>query len=569
MNQFNTVSMPMSNLWKALPGAAILAIIAAWLLIPSAIENERQSLLAAMRARAESMSWAVEGAARIYKNDHWNGFSHILEEIGRQPGVAWIAIVDGSGHVMADSNTQIEGSLIYTPAELARMDIEGAMKGRFSPDDPDIYETWKLFRPARLKRHRHMAQSSVAEQPCYILIALDATGLHKSLETLRNRLLLIASLLVVAMLCAIALAFFIYSYRVSRRRLADTQAFATQVLKSYPAALIVTDTAGKISFCNQLALKMFDIARVPQQLAEMPYLDWKSLLKQALAGEPILDREENLLLNNGAQLPVTLSIAPIRDGHNNILGNLFIFLDIGEIKLLKQKLAQSHHLSSIGKLAAGVAHEIRNPLSAICGYAHYLEKKLDSDPMGQATAHLLLDEAQRLNSVLSDLLSFARPAGLNLKKQPLDAILRKAYLLARPDAEAKNVALELHLSVNGANLPMPEVDADKLMQAVLNLVLNALQATDEGGKVFLELELAPRDGKDDTPHWRIIVRDTGKGMEENILKQVFNPYFTTRASGVGLGLAISRQIVERHGGAISAASVPGRGSAFTIILPAA
>lgn len=555
----------LANLWKLLVSVGIFSVFIAWLLISRAIEEEWQRLIAEMHSRAESIIWSIEGAARFFNNRH-HGNSAMLEEIGRQPGIAWIALVAESGHVLADSNAQIVGKLLYTRLEIAGLQINSTLKGRFEPDDPDVYETWKLFRPARLKgRGPHENWKTNILAPKYIFVALDAANFHTRIEEYSQKLLWIASLSVCTVLSAIALAFYIYNYRTSARNLVDAQIFAAQLLKSYPAALLATDRSGKVRFCNDLAARMFGLQVVPENVAEIPYLDWQGILEELDNNITVHGQEKNLLLKDGRQIPASLSAYKIRSVDTKTPGYLFVLNDLEEIKRLQKKLRQSEQLSATGRLAAGVAHEIRNPLSSICGYAHYLEKKLVSDPMSHATARLLVEEAQRLDGVLAGLLSVARPGELNLKRQSLTAILQRTLALVKPDAEAKNIALELRLPGDDKCTSEPLVDADRLIQAILNLVINALQATPANGKVSMTLEFVESATGGS---WHINIADTGKGMDNNVLQQIFTPYFTTRANGTGLGLAIARQICEMHGGSIHAASVPGRGSTFTVILPA-
>lgn len=231
--------------------------------------------------------------------------------------------------------------------------------------------------------------------------------------------------------------------------------------------------------------------------------------------------------------------------------------DLGEIRKLEKKLRQSERLSSLGHLAAGLAHEIRNPLSSIKGYATYLAEKLKTDPLAKGAAELLAEETGRLNRVLSDLLSLAKPPTTELKELDLGATLKRAVDLASPEAKAKNIGLELVLP---EEIIVIKGDADRLVQAFLNLLMNAVQATQAGGKIRAVMRTQPRN-------IQIDISDNGPGMSEEISSQIFTPYFTTRSQGTGLGLAIVQQIAEAHGGSISVASRLGHGSVFTMDLP--
>lgn len=559
-----------------LGGLALAGLCIAVLVITRAVEREREQMLAAIHGRADSLVWALEGSARFLDpGPHGNGMlARLAEEVARQPGVAWIAITDGAGRILADSNPELAGSVLYTPEELRCLAPGSLTQGRFSPDDPSIYETWRLFAPGRL-RGVHGRRAGAPPGPetaagrC-IFVALDVTGMEERLEEYVLHLWFMAGLVLVAALAVAALGLLFQRYRSSRRRLADAEALAAQVVRNYPAGLVVLDTAGEVRLCNARARALLGMDAADAAPASMTArlagtgLDWPALMAELDGGVRLLEREMELWRPQGAPLPVQLTAARLSGSGREPLGYLFALRDLGEIRSLQRQLRQHERLSALGNLAAGLAHEIRNPLSSIRGYATYLTERLRGDPLGHATGQTLIEETERLNRVLSDLLSLARPRDLARAPVSLGAVLSRVVAVATPDASEKGVRLRLSLPEGGADTA--EVDADRLMQAVLNLVINAIQATDAGGEV--EVALARGRGQEPAQDcWRISVRDTGCGMSAATAAQIFTPYFSTKADGTGLGLSIARQIVEQHGGEISAGSLPGRGTTMTILLP--
>lgn len=532
--------------------------------IDHAMNEESERMLYILQVRANSLAAALEGAHR-FMGRHRGNLSSLMAEIGRQPGVAWLALASPDGRILQDSNPELAGTILYTPSEMAQLEPGIQLQGRFSIDEPDIYETWKIFAPARLQRHDHQDESGNI-----IFVALNAAGYKAALQAYRFHLWLLASLGSAIFLIALALVYYIRNYLSSSRKLRDTEAMARQVIQSYPAALITTDLTGKIIFRNSQTSEILASQRASDNLGDWGGLNWKDLLSELASGDRILERELEVIQPSGRRVPVNLSAGVVVDGGGKPAGYVLAFADIQEIKRLKHKLAESQRLSSMGKLASGLAHEIRNPLSSICGYACYLEQKLANDQLAAATARLLVEETGRINNVLTDLLSLSKEPSLNMKQQPLADILTKAVLVARPDADARQVCLSLSqpddLSVYA--------DKDKLLQALLNLLLNAIQATAYGGEVKLSADpLAPHSPdipgelNPDGAFWRIQVKDTGTGLTEKELSQIFTPYFTTRAKGTGLGLTIARQIIEAHGGIISVTSRRGQGSVFSIFIP--
>ncbi len=339
----------------------------------------------------------------------------------------------------------------------------------------------------------------------------------------------------------------------------------------------MTDPRGVISLSNRSGLEMLGLSardEAPLSLHDAPSLNWQALMDELDDGAVILERDMDLFRSGANPLPVSLSAAKIIGSGQVSLGYLFILRDLGEIRKLQKQLRQSERLSAFGNLAAGVAHEIRNPLSSIKGYANYLTEKLKNDKMAYATGTILIQETERLNRVMSDLLSVARPTELHLKPVRVQSVLQQAVRLIAPDAEEKGVAVHLRLPPPGS---FPEqgirLDADRLMQALLNLLVNAVQATASGGDIEVTLTGARDRAAGGAPggedgFWSISISDTGCGMSAQTVAQLFTPYFTTKASGTGLGLVISQRIVEQHGGEIKVFSRPGKGTTFTMVLPA-
>jgi two-component system sensor histidine kinase HydH len=289
-------------------------------------------------------------------------------------------------------------------------------------------------------------------------------------------------------------------------------------------------------------------------------LNWEALLADLDQGAPVLEREMHLALPDGTMRPVSVSASKIINEDRFFLGYLFMMRDLAEIRQLQQQLRRNERLSALGNLAAGVAHEIRNPLSSIKGFATFL-----LDRTGQASdanaAKMLIQEVDRLNRVVSGLLEFAQPDTIRLAPAELTPIVERALNLCAADAANKKIAVRF---TPAANLPLIAADADKLAQALLNLFLNAIQAMGTEGALDISACLEQGTG-------RILLRieDNGEGIAPEALSAIFDPYVTSRASGTGLGLAIVHRIVEQHGGIIRVESKRGRGSAFFLHLPTA
>ncbi|HYA61606.1 MAG TPA: ATP-binding protein [Candidatus Sulfotelmatobacter sp.] len=236
-----------------------------------------------------------------------------------------------------------------------------------------------------------------------------------------------------------------------------------------------------------------------------------------------------------------------------------------ELSGAREEMLRVERMASIGKLAAVVAHEINNPLAGILTYAKLLKKRLSRGPEPNAENINMLDlvesESRRCGEIVKNLMTFARPTSMNREPANLNTVIDRCLRLVQHQLELKNI--ELHKPLQ-ADLPLVRCDAGQIEQVVLALVMNAIDAMPNGGN----LTVTSRGGPD-ARHVQIEVRDDGVGMPPDVLSNMFEPFFTTkeRGRGLGLGLAISRNIVDRHGGRIEVASQPGRGTTFTITLP--
>lgn len=237
----------------------------------------------------------------------------------------------------------------------------------------------------------------------------------------------------------------------------------------------------------------------------------------------------------------------------------------GQVRVLEEEVRRKEKLAAIGNLAAGVAHEIRNPLSSIKGYATYFGQRFPEGSDDREAAQVMVREVDRLNRVITDLIGLSRPTDVHTAAvEPLPVVEHSLRLL-RQDAESRNVRLHLEAA---PDLPKVPLDSDRFGQALLNICLNAIEAMPEGGDLTLRLVPEKPD------RLRIEVQDTGAGILPGDMAHIFDPYFTTKGHGTGLGLATVHKIVEAHGGEVRVTSrhrsqgMPS-GTVFRIILPVA
>ncbi len=232
---------------------------------------------------------------------------------------------------------------------------------------------------------------------------------------------------------------------------------------------------------------------------------------------------------------------------------------LAKLETAEELLRRKERLAALGEMAAGIAHEIRNPLGIVSSSAQLLKNRLPE--LGEKESQLfdiVQEETTRLNNLITDFLAFSRPRPVNRQEIDLGALLRRSMEHIQPLAAPKKVLLQTTLP----DTPFPvHADPEMLEQVVLNLLLNALEAVSEEGGIEVRLRMEEERAV-------VEVQDDGVGISEENLSRIFNPFFTTREKGTGLGLANAHRIIEEHGGEITAASEPGRGATFTVKLPA-
>jgi len=226
-------------------------------------------------------------------------------------------------------------------------------------------------------------------------------------------------------------------------------------------------------------------------------------------------------------------------------------------RLHRTQMSRAEHLATLGELATGLAHEIRNPLAGIAGVIEIVSRDLPANSPARAVIKDVRQEIAQINRIVTDLLETARPHRPQIRLSNLNTTVEHAVMLARQQVLSKPIKIDLR---KAPDLPEVEHDSDQIHQVLLNLLLNGVQAVTGAGTV--NVEIGSQDG-----FATVVVRDTGRGIFPLHLSNIFRPFYTTKGNGTGLGLSLARRIVEEHHGRIEVESVVGKGSQFTVLLP--
>jgi PAS domain S-box-containing protein len=352
-------------------------------------------------------------------------------------------------------------------------------------------------------------------------------------------------------------------------RLADERGFLETIFNAIQEGVIVTDLAGKINYLNRAACEIFALEReacLGKPLSErLRGLEWNRMVES----QKIVSRDMEVFYPqhrflNFYVVPLSLE-EPSRAKkvtRQEHVGYVIILRDITESRRETDQTIQSEKLTALTMLAAGVAHEIGNPLNSLHIHLQLMERKLRKTPPDirdslTQSLNVARQEIERLDSIIQQFLGAIRPARLNVQPENINALVQESVAFLENEIRDRNILVEQELR---SDLPLLEVDRNQLKQAFYNVIKNAFQAMQQDGLLRIRTDV-------DDDWVEITFADTGGGISQESMSKIFEPYFTTKASGTGLGLLIVRRIVQEHGGEIDLVSDEGKGLVFTIRLP--
>jgi len=340
------------------------------------------------------------------------------------------------------------------------------------------------------------------------------------------------------------------------------------ILASISSGVVVVDIEGKVTTFNREASRIFRLPPtvvLDKAISEEPVLSpLKDLLVLTMeSGRPQQRREMRATAGDGKELVlgVTTSILHNQTARSN--GAIAVLADLTSTRSLEERVRQSEKLAVLGEMAAVMAHEIRNPLNSIAGFAQLLERKGTADPGLMRYVRIIVQEAFRVDSIISDILDFAHRKGSRPTEVNMDELVRRVVSIK--DEALRDLRAEVKLEVIR---PLPAVRGDpgRLERLLTNLINNAREATGPCGEVKVSAKPGLREKESGV---EVSVTDNGCGISPEMAEEIFKPFYTTKSSGTGLGLAIVQKIVEEHRGSMSVNSRQGEGTSFTVFLPAA
>jgi two-component system NtrC family sensor kinase len=458
---------------------------------------------------------------------------------------------------------------------ISKSGAEALDLGFLSPERPEFARGYLFYDSSRAAREESESARRALEQldlpyfiPCRIhdrTVAILGLGKTIDGDFLSSEDVELLSTIAGYLAVALDNAQLYSSLEQKAQQIERLKDFSENIVESMNVGVLAVDFEGRIEFWNTQLEQSIGVRR-----ADAVGRTLEEILPADLAVEIVARSEEERVTNlykfplrnrDGRTLVVNVSIAPLAGKSAERLGRLILVDDITQRMQLEEQLLQTEKLTSLGLLAAGVAHEVNTPLAVISNYIQMLAKQLPANDPRHKLTEKIVKQTFRASEIVNNLLSFSRTGGAEFKEVNLHHVVDETLTLVAHPLRAANVQVIKNL---GGDLPSILGSSNRLQQVFLNLFLNAKDAMASGG--MLEVRSAARNGTVE-----IEITDTGIGIQRENLARVFDPFFTTKATGrgTGLGLSVSYGIIKEHAGKIEVRSTPGKGTSFRLEFPAA
>ncbi len=528
---------------------------------------------AQLLTQGETLIRSFEAGIRTGAGMNWGAFElqKLLIEMSQQPDLDHLIVVNQQGLILADSDPAMTGESYGLDIDLNAISQMATPGWRVvsRPERGQTFEVFRRFSPLREESQQPKMMpmrpgkndNSLLTQNLAIFVGMNMGPVKAAKEKEMEHTIIMAIILFVVCIFGVLSLFLAQVYRSTRLSLTYVKALSESIIRHMPIGLIAIDEAGNLLSSNQEAERIL-------KLPLSDFLNKKILpaLPPALIalGEELKSESGQVISEMALNQPektVYLDVVAVLLKYDDGLpsGRLVLLRDVTELKHLKEEVARSQRLASLGNLAAGLAHEIRNPLSSIKGFATYFRERLKDTPEDQRSADIMVGEIDRLNRVITQLLDLSQPA--KPKTHLLELVSLTDEVIEIVSQRARESGIKIAKSFAQNKLPH-RGDGDQLRQVLLNIFLNALEAMEGAGTLTVSIDQPQGRGA------RIIIEDTGPGITAESLPHIFDPYFTTKPTGTGLGLAIAQKIIDAHGGEIQVESKLGVGTRVTIFLPA-
>lgn len=479
------------------------------------------------------------------------GIGYLIQNISQQGGIEYIVLQSKEGIVFASKKVEKMLKLENDPFLLQALD-KSETRSRVTPfEEGKVLEVVKPFFSGELP-------------PGVFRIGLSLVGYNQVSRSYQRQMILFSLILFFLGLLLVGIVMVNQSYFVLDKSYKEIRTLTGNILEGMNSAVVAVDRDRKIITLNRVAEEIFSLRR--EEVINKGYFQIFSgdecLINEVLnSGKSIREMERKFKLSSGLEKDLVFGASILSDEKGELQGAVAVIHDITELKKYEEEAKRAERLSTLGNLAAGVAHEIRNPLNAISIAAQRLKNEfVPQKDQGeyQNFTQTILKEIKRLDQTINQFLSLAKAQKLNLVNTEMSSFLGEVVSLMEIEAKEKNIVIERKIEGNFQT----RLDRDEMKKALVNIILNGIQAMSSGGKMNISGRLDSSGNE-----YIIQIKDSGPGIPEENLPKIFQPYFTTKDKGTGLGLAIAFRIINDHKGKIEVESELGKGTTFIIRLP--
>jgi len=487
----------------------------------------------------------------------------LLMETAQQQDIDYIIVTDDRGSIIADTDPTHVGDQYGLDLDTGSIILSGDIQWRkvVNTGGAGTFEVYREFflreRTSTDVNRSNKDDKNTGRMIIYVGLNMDV--IEKAIQEDTRHTVIVAIILLLVGSSIIVSLFLMQANRAAQSSLARLTIFSDALIKNMPVGLIAQDHQGVIIACNENAQALLDVSchdalgKDATDLLPVSLLDMLSGLPQ-IGG--LSEKDIPWTSSDGKEQIWEAVAAGIID-EGKAAGKILLVRNVTQARNLEKEVTKSRHLNSIGSLAAGVAHEIRNPLSSLKGFAAYFKERLSGNKEDQQTADVMIQEVERLNRVIGQLIEFAKPLALKKERSHVPELIQHTVNLISSEMQKNKISVAMETS---EAVPAANIDPDKIKQVFLNIFLNAIAALPSGGQIKIRLS-SSSDGL------VVVISDNGTGIKKADMPQLYDPYFTSKPAGTGLGLAMVQKIMDAHGGNIHVESNEDKGTDVFLTFP--
>ena len=515
------------------------------------VQREKYYLWELARSEGLNIAFSIQTLSpRFILNE--NALKDILVLLKKE-GVSYIDICNDKGVILVSTEEEKWQNVIkiHAPGKINFINTEDKKGNRIlQVIKPFNFDVWRIL-------------------PCrnsYLVVGVNLEEYYNRLSQTRRRIILNYSIIMALVLLGIYVIFKLQETYIVKKTLNEMKVYTSKLLETMDNAVISVDNKGIVKTFNRKSEEIFNkkkeevLKKDCQEVLNLNILG-ESIFKKCLLGKKNISQEIILEEKGLKKKILDLNSSFLTDESGEITGVVAVIRDVTKINDLNEDVARHKRLAALGKLSAGIAHEIRNPLSSIRGLAQFVYNSFSKTDERKEDLNTIIQEVDRLNKLVVQVLDFAKLKKPSLTPFSLNDLIRKIAELFKLEIKDKQVKFSLELSPDISQI---QADEDQVKQILMNVIINAIQAIPKKGEIKIKTEKALLKGESAV---KLIIKDSGVGITEKDFNQIFDPFFSTKEQGSGLGLSIVYKLIEAHQGEIKVESKEGKGTKFIIFLP--